>query len=160
MPSVSGWALRPPSTPTHICSWHCFYALGFGLGFATDSGSGSASPATGRFYALGFGLGFATAAITILPHLLNRRFLCPRFQAGLCDAGFKGIPDPVRVGDHVSMPSVSGWALRQHTTYHAYPWSLFLYPRFRAGLCDSTSSPLSTLACGFYALGIGLGFAT
>src|SRR5271165_6842389 len=40
----------------------CFYALGFGLGFVT---AGGRSPTTGRrtasFYALGFGLGFVTS---------------------------------------------------------------------------------------------------
>src|SRR5271166_5018843 len=87
------------------------------------------------------------------------------------------------------MPSVSGWACDSWAPAASSPaWACcfyalgfrlgfatqaskgfpipfgseitFLCSRYRAGLCDSTSSPLSTLACGFYVLGIGLGFAT
>ena len=69
----------------------------------------------------------------------NRRmFLCPRYRAGLCD---------VTIAHTYNNPILAS----------------FLCPRYRAGLCDCTStwtSSLSGSAGSFYALGIGLGFAT
>ena|SRR5271157_5006602 len=111
MPSVSGWALRHAARP--------------------------ATPArTARFYALGIGLGFAT--IDSLPGQHGPfLFLCPRYRAGLCDINVRvrrvihkrgfyalgiglGFATGLRVhlpAAHlprlVSMPSVSGWALRR-----------------------------------------------
>jgi len=89
---------------------HCFYALGFGLGFAMSlsptpylslkrsfcasvSGWALRSEAAslrharpdGRFYALGFGLGFAMLIIGRAIACFPFTFLCPRFRAGLCD---------------------------------------------------------------------------
>ncbi len=61
--------------------------------------------------------------------------LCPRFRAGFCDGTWHKW-NGSRV--LVSMPSVSGWALRldngDGTKTPNYP--RFLCPRFRAGLCD------------------------
>jgi hypothetical protein len=41
----------------------CFYALGFGLGFATRVITTAQTLIAVGFYALGFGLGFATDAV-------------------------------------------------------------------------------------------------
>jgi hypothetical protein len=60
--------------------------------------------------------------------------LCPRCRAGLCDRNH----DPFPHRGHVSMPSVSGWALR-----------------LIAVICD-----FLLVTGGFYALGVGLGSAT
>ena len=58
MPSISGWALRPGWAGTKAFAG-CFYALDFGLGFATCRLFLARAQAP-RFYALDFGLGFAT----------------------------------------------------------------------------------------------------
>jgi len=59
MPSVSGWALQHRTLRLERVVPGSFYALGFGLGFATATVMGEML-LNGRFYALGFGLGFAT----------------------------------------------------------------------------------------------------
>ena len=64
MPSVSGWALRLVGTVERNRSRFSFYALGFGLGFATLHAALVAEIETLSFYALGFGLGFATTSAT------------------------------------------------------------------------------------------------
>jgi hypothetical protein len=83
-------------------------------------------------------------------------FLCPRFRAGLCDLVNTIATD---ANNRVSMPSVSGWALRHtelllasqiNACFYALGFGRgfatlglltggtlsFLCPRFRAGLCD------------------------
>ena|GEM_PF-5455849 len=59
MPSVSGWALRHHLL-LHSTGLVRFYALGIGLGFATNSSPDGDREKRSRFYALGIGLGFAT----------------------------------------------------------------------------------------------------
>jgi hypothetical protein len=101
--------LRPFAAPSGTVPDFCFYALGFGLGFATTTRSSIAIWGI-RFYALGFGLGFA--AVFFLQTLNNE-------------------------GTGVSMPSVSGWAFRLQLRFPRNPNPPFLCPRFRAGLCDA-----------------------
>jgi hypothetical protein len=60
------------------------------------------------------------------------------------------------------MPSMSGWALRRYSLRISWTRACeFLCPRCRAGLCDSGNArpPRGCWRC-FYALDVGLGFAT
>ena len=109
------------------------------------------------FYALGIGLAFATALALAHAAPRHRPFLCPRYRAGLCDATSCSSGPAA----DVSMPSVSGWPLRPFTPWRRWRSASFLCPRYRAGLCDSGKAPGEDLFghC-FYALGIGLAFAT
>jgi hypothetical protein len=141
-----------------------------------------------RFYALGVGLDFATHDFCAYPVLFGR-FLCPRCRAGLCDFAIKwrpvdvaeflcprcraGLCDgsdsggrqahgcvsmpsvsgwalrrPSRLGSlrhaEVSMPSVSGWALRRMPLADAYDlrvWCPLRHPRRRAGLGQGFLAP-------------------
>ena len=156
MPSVSGWALRLAPSPVIGPGGKFSMPSVSGWSFATTGPVGQ-RPRRRGFYALGFGLGFATRSrgTSAAAH----EFLCPRFRAGLCDVdtiidvspdgfyalgvglGFATVRSGMswaRCQMRVSMPSVSG------------------------GLCDDTSRPSdgSTADSGFYALGVGLGFAT
>ena len=115
-----------------------------------------------------------------------QEFLCPRCRARLCNFGVylehaRKVP--------VSMPSVSGEALQRvfriesvtlggqtflcprcrarlcnssvrRGTEDVLRW--FLCPRCRARLCNNAACPLllRALGSGFYALGVGRGFAT
>ena len=126
MPSVSGWALRPARL---ACYPSCmpFRCFGFGLGFATrgarmvygsvpqvsmPSVSGWAlhhRPAGRRFLCPRFRAGLCDIRDMRKSNACIGKFLCPRFRAGLCDR--RGYGDK-RSGVHVSIPSVSGWALR------------------------------------------------
>ena len=56
-----------------LCRTSGFYALGFGLGFATSAQTSSPAPACTCFYALGFGLGFATIVRVRATDLHDRR---------------------------------------------------------------------------------------
>ena len=158
MPSVSGWALRPVIQAMRSWGLEGFYALGIGLGFATYRN-------LHELQALGIS------------------FLCPRYRAGLCDeallvyqhelvapgfmpsvSGWALRPEVTvkhcRDRDGVSMPSVSGWALRHYEVRRRVLVAKFLCPRYRAGLCDALYFSIVDRPGGFYALGIGLGFAT
>src|ERR1035441_5583489 len=96
-----------------------FYALDIGLGFATHRRrvrrglrrpNLRAEGAAGHcFYALDIGLGFATAVPFELHSGGRVTFLCPRYRAGLCDPEYYGL---MAQCVSVSMPSISGWALR------------------------------------------------
>src|SRR5208337_3091294 len=52
--------------------------------FATTCGT-TTSRSISCFYALGFGLGFATTVLFWVDDAAVWLFLCPRFRAGLCD---------------------------------------------------------------------------
>jgi hypothetical protein len=85
MPSVSGWGLR------------CYRNIG--VSRCTAHRRVSMPSVSGR-------------ALQLIEHTVlnvSLPFLCPRFRAGLCDLRSPGLHQ-----DHpvVSMPSVSGWALR------------------------------------------------
>jgi hypothetical protein len=159
MPSVSGWGLRleqmagdaarasseflcpryragdcDPSTrasPSLSCS--CFYALGIGLGFATLGGSNDATNLW-PFLCPRYRAGAATNVHPVILKLYE--FLCPRHRAGVCDH----LPLPDR-GDQrdVSMPSVSGWGLRQMPTGGTF--DLRLCEALRRPLHKPTSKP-------------------
>jgi hypothetical protein len=136
MPSLSGWALRPsafPSAPTCSGSFLCPRCRAGLCGFATDD-----SKMMGA----------------------SHPFLCPRCRAGLCgEVIFSMSACPITV---VSMPSLSGWALRAcrlrfirlARRFYALVVGLgfaggirlpdahrleFLCPRCRAGLCGRLS---------------------
>src|SRR5580704_7752523 len=133
MPSVSGWALRPPEDKNRWLSRGLFLCPRFGLGFATDVEDQLLTVARRCFYALGFGLGFATPQ-----QGRPRQALC----AGVSMPSVSGWAlrqhafDQSRRQDEVSMPSVSGWALRPDRSAGGLLPLGFLCPRFRAGLCD------------------------
>src|SRR5208337_2928100 len=101
--------------------------------FATTCGT-TTSRSISCFYALGFGLGFATTVLFWVDDAAVWLFLCPRFRAGLCDPSLIWSMLPCRglgfyalgfglgfvtirhfrrrwLYHRVSMPSVSGWAL-------------------------------------------------
>src|SRR5271165_3715330 len=113
---------------------HSFYALGFGLGFATTCGT-TTSRSISCFYALGFGLGFATTVLFWVDDAAVWLFLCPRFRAGLCDPSLIWSMLPCRGLGFYAL----GFGLGFVTT------------------CGTTTS--RSISC-FYALGFGLGFAT
>jgi hypothetical protein len=107
------------------------------------------------FYALDVGLGFATTPKDLLKAVIDL-FLCPRCRAGLCNAALI----EARVERAlVSMLSMSGWALQPRTTRCRPAATGFLCPRCRAGLCNMPEM-IYLQESGFYALDVGLGFAT
>jgi hypothetical protein len=122
-----------------------------------DTGCTSVATAAVRFYSLGFGVGFATLVLDELPPTSVVPVSIPSVWAGLCDLQC----DVSRPGTGVSMPSVSGCALRRPISRLRSS-----IPRFYAlsfGLCFAT--PLTFARVGaapyrFYALGFGLCFAT
>ena len=80
------------------------------------------------------GLGIASYRYGFRVPAVLMRFLCPRCRAGLCDQRLRR---RCLHGAQVSMPSMSGWALRQQWVGgHTYQNLGFLCPRCRAGLCD------------------------
>ncbi len=157
MPSTSGWGLRPP---TDLATGRCpgFYALDVGLGFATTPPTSSVrrSPAVSMPSVSGWGLRPGHGR---LPGLRAHRGSMPSVSGW----GLRPAP-PVRARRprRVSMPSVSGWGLRPpHSAGYDYFWIGFLCPRCRAGVCDHGEQLIEVRppTC-FYALGVGLGFAT
>jgi hypothetical protein len=128
-------------TRAFLCPHRCrasnwgFYALGIGLGLATrrrDHHTGQALTArflchcyglgfatecfpqrrgVPRFYAIGIGLGWRHLCTHTLACAGGSLFLCPRYRAGLCDVALIGLACIIYT--MVSMPSVSGWALRR-----------------------------------------------
>src|ERR1022692_2822766 len=80
---------------------------------------------------------------------------------GLCFATHRALPG-VRAGLTVSMPSVSVCALQRQrgTAAAGGPTQTFLCPRCRAVLCNQEIERTSFLLRRFYALGVGLCFAT
>jgi hypothetical protein len=90
--------------PADACSWFLCPRYLSRLQFS----SGCTFPPGFSFYALGIGLAFTFVGVRKrLPQ--TGRFLCPRFRAELCDLQLRfEIPR-----SSVSMPSVSGWALRR-----------------------------------------------
>ena len=113
-------------------------------------------------------------------------FLCPRCGAGLCNPRHPQGQECNPSAAGVSMPSMSGWALqRLSMNRREIDFGLFLCPRCRAVLCNGHVRMASDLhgvvsmpsmsgwalqhtrasrirlgESGFYALDVGLGFAT
>ena len=114
-----------------------FYALDIGLGFATSGCTTRWSARSKRFlcprYRAGlcdgtllhnldthmllflcprYRAGLCDHAIVQGPvQLINFGFLCPRYRAGLCDCTLPSVTSGANAV--VSMPSISGWALRR-----------------------------------------------
>jgi hypothetical protein len=164
MPSVSGWALRLPGgigfelRPERYPDTG-FYALGIGLGFATMSRAKRSTSA--RFYALGIGLGFATNGSLISSAVHQKGFYA--LGIGLGFATGVGIVVLWVAHVYVSMPSVSGWALRLHRlTSPRYVDGNVSMPSVSGWALRPTGQirGVPRALQRFYALGIGLGFAT
>ena len=186
MPSMSGWALprqlrRPDpagdrfyaldvglgftssrSCPLRSSTSSCFYALDVGLGFTTRIGEPGGLTCGSRFYALDVGLGFTTWRVSWLASALREVSMpsmsgwalphSARVANGLAPYGFYALDvglgfatlthdEQSWVAGRVSMPSMSGWALQ------------------RTPPSTARGRP-ATSPRGFYALDVGLGFAT
>ena len=131
MPSVSGWALQLAQGASAEGQIRSFLCPRCRAGLCNYLAV-CVDRITDGFYALGVGLGFAMG--NAMAAYRPAQFLCPRCRAGLCNAS------SARRGMHLGV--------------------LFLCPRCRAGLCDHSNGGALAAIVGFYALGVGLGFAT
>jgi hypothetical protein len=153
MPSVSGWSLRPTRYSRSPARSSRFLCLRFRAELCDFDAPASVLFVLKGFYALGFGLGFATTPSSwCRTRLQSCGFYALGFRAGLGDRRGVHLGRP---GDQlrVSMSSVSGWALRptdstDRTRFYAVDIRLALSPRPDRTIPTRTSS-------GFYALDIG-----
>src|ERR1039457_54415 len=184
MPSVLGWALRPKDSRRGWCDSSGFLCPRYRAGLC------DVAVLPGRLLRCRVSMpsisGWALRR-SDGDYISSLKFLCPRYRAGLCDVRLYN--KMVGALKKVSMPSISGWALRRHALAqpgHAHAavsmpsisgWAL--RPRDRPGTrsADYLRVSMPSISgwalrlhppqrdqwrqrCCFYALDIGLGFAT
>ena len=160
MPSMSGWALRltftiagySPHEGRFLCP-RCRAGL-------CDRGKTAEYGAIGLFLCPRCRAGLCDLLPATVLRVL-RLFLCPRCRAGLCDIpALFSDDEAAEIGAFLCPRCRAGLCDKKNISRMTLT-TKFLCPRCRAGLCDNARSAWEYWeALCFYALDVGLGFAT